>query len=231
MQSASESLGAQQIQTLAKIKDHDKRYLAMTYYLRAGNTASSRWSWTDEQIKAYEHSAEFAQAREEIKKIAAQFSSANPQHVLYTNTRARSLEEQLTRWQMVRSIDVAAEELHKGTLAELMQNAYSATPNEVSSKRFLAFLVAWRAPHTPTLAAPGLSLHGRGRAYDFQIRDLAGRTVAGTDTSTIRTVWDGQGWTEKLSNAVHTASKSFVGPLAAPREPWHYEYRPIGIEK
>jgi hypothetical protein len=74
--------------------------------------------------------------------------------------------------------------------------------------------------------APGLSLHGRGRAYDFQILDEAGRTVADTSTSTVAAVWEDHGWAEKLSQAVHSASNKFTGPLENPNEPWHYEYQP-----
>jgi hypothetical protein len=38
--------------------------------------------------------------------------------------------------------------------------------------------------------------------------------------------WDSAGWTEKLQEAVRRASTKFAGPLASPREPWHYDYRP-----
>jgi hypothetical protein len=226
MQTAAGSLGVQQVEMLAQINDSDKRHLAMTYYLRAGKTISSRWSWTNEQIKHYEKSAEFSAALTEIKRIAIAFSAANPRHVVFANTEVRSLEEQVRRWQIVRSIDVAAGQLRSAALRELAKDSYVANPDDASSKRFRDFLIAWRASPAPTLAAPGLSLHGRGRAFDFQILDLNGRTVAGTDTATIRANWDNPGWTKKLANAVHTTSKNFVGPLAAPREPWHYEYRP-----
>jgi hypothetical protein len=50
--------------------------------------------------------------------------------------------------------------------------------------------------------------------------------IAGPDSSSIGPVWDGQGWTKKLSTAVFAASNKFKGPLANPREPWHYDYVP-----
>jgi len=31
-----------------------------------------------------------------------------------------------------------------------------------------------------------------------------------------------QGWGERLDAAVRAASRQFIGPLASPREPWHY---------
>jgi hypothetical protein len=226
MQAAAESLPCEQLNALAKIKDVDRRYLAVPYYLGAGESLASRWSWTSSQIQEYEQSPEFKEALAEIEKISARFALDNPQYRLYANTRIRSLEEQLTRWQTVRSIGVAASQFRKAALRELAQEDFASPPNDESTKRFRHFLVTWRASPPPSLAAPGLSLHGQGRAYDFQIRDLQGRTIAGADTSTIRNIWDGAGWAEKLATAVHAASKHFVGPLATPREPWHYEYRP-----
>jgi hypothetical protein len=47
---------------------------------------------------------------------------------------------------------------------------------------------------------------------------IAGPTGAGR--------WDSEGWTEKVRAAVTRASMKFTGPLASPREPWHYDYRP-----
>jgi len=228
MQGASDSLAGEQRDALRQITDDAKRHLAMTYYLRAGDSIVERWSWTHARVEAYRRSAEFSEARAEIEKIAARFAAENPPYRLYTNTQVRSLEEQVARWQSVASIGVAANELRKAALAELSAETYTMLPSAASLQRFRQFLIAWRAPRPPTLAAPGMSLHGRGRAFDFQIRDEMGRTVAGTDTATIRTVWDAQGWAKKLSRTVHAASDRLAGPLAAPREPWHYEYRSVG---
>jgi hypothetical protein len=223
---ASTSLAIEQRQALAAIQDADRRRLALTFYLRAGAAIGARWSWTADRIRAYEQSAEFQAARLEIEKVSARFSADNPGYALHVNTRVRSLEEQLSQWQSVRSIGTAALELRTALLAELATPTYPKSPDAAANERFRKFLSNWRASNPPTLAAPGMSLHGRGRAYDFQIRDAKGRTIAGTDTSIIRSIWDGQGWTEKLSKAVHSASGKFVGPLASSREPWHYEYRP-----
>ena len=38
--------------------------------------------------------------------------------------------------------------------------------------------------------------------------------------------WDEAGWAAKLDAAVRAAGQRFVGPLASPREPWHYTYSP-----
>ena len=90
--------------------------------------------------------------------------------------------------------------------------------------RFADFLRAWRpVPAAAPLAAPGLSLHGRSRAIDFQIVQN-GRIIAPTEVAKVRSVWEGQGWASKLAAAMRDTR--FVGPLQSPNEPWHYEYAP-----
>jgi hypothetical protein len=226
MQTAAKSLAPAQREALAKIKNEDRRYLATTYYVRAGDSIATRWSWTRDQIATYEQSTEYQETLAEIEKISQRFAADNPKYQLYANVEVRSLEEQLARWQTVRSIGVVAREFRKVALAELAQEAYARPQSDESVNRFREFLVAWRASWPPTLAPPGLSLHGQGRAYDFRIQDLNGQTIAGADSSSIEKVWERKGWTKKLSVAVHAASDKFVGPLTIPREPWHYEYRP-----
>lgn len=75
---------------------------------------------------------------------------------------------------------------------------------------------------TPPLAVPGLSPHGQSRAFDFQVM-RGGELIAGPSGAGR---WDSEGWTEKVRAAVARASTKFKGPLASPREPWHYDYRP-----
>jgi hypothetical protein len=75
---------------------------------------------------------------------------------------------------------------------------------------------------TPTLAVPGLSPHGQSRAFDFQVM-RGSQLIAGPSSPSS---WDESGWTSKLQEAVRRASTKFSGPLASPREPWHYDYRP-----
>jgi hypothetical protein len=224
MQAASASLAIDQRNALKDIKDRDRRNLAMTYYLRAADTIVARWSWNQEKINTFEASPEFAETLVEINKVARRFAADNPPYKLYVNMQVRSLEQQVRRWQTVSSVGVAAKQLRQAALTHLMENPYPSSPTEHTVERFRNFLTTWRALPPPTLAAPGLSLHGQGRAYDFQIQDKNGRIVAGPDPSTIASVWNGRGWTEKLSRAVQAESDKFVGPLAF--EPWHYEYRP-----
>ena len=85
------------------------------------------------------------------------------------------------------------------------------------------FLSGHRPVPTPTIAAPGLSLHGQMRAIDFQVHQ-GGQVVAGSSTATIATDWVAAGWAAKLDTAVRAASDRFVGPQAIPPAPWHYTY-------
>jgi hypothetical protein len=231
MGAMSRFLAAEQNDALAKIDDVPRRHLAMTYYLRAGPSIASRWSWTTEQIAKYEKSPEYAAALAELEKISTQFAADNPGYVLHVNSRVRSLEEQVSLWQATDSVGKAASELNDAALKTLANDKYGDAPDAASIKRFRTFLDVWRPTTRLTLVAPGLSLHGRGRAYDFQIRDKDGRTVAEPVASTVQKVWTEGGWAEKLSLAVHTASDKFVGPLLSPPEPWHYEYKPTAPGK
>ena len=224
MRAASRSLAQVQSNALSEIKSDDRRNLAMTYYLRAGDSIESRWNWTRKRIETYERSTEYKDALAAIEAVAKQFAVENPGYRLHVHTEVRSLEEQLDRWAAVSSVGRAASELRTAALKQIATAKLSELPDENSTARFRKFLIEWRASYPPTLAAPGLSLHGRGRAYDFQIYDATDRPVAVTDAATVREVWDKRGWTEKLARAVRLAGAKFSGPLQAPREPWHYEY-------
>jgi hypothetical protein len=104
----------------------------------------------------------------------------------------------------------------------LAGSSYAETPTAADVQRFQGFLRGTATRVTPTLAVPGLSPHGQSRAFDFQVMRgsqlIAGPSGAGA--------WDVEGWTEKVRAAVTRASTKFAGPLASPREPWHYDYRP-----
>jgi hypothetical protein len=231
MEAASVMLATEQRNTLARIQDKPRRFLALTYYVRAGDSIAARWTWNAEQINAYEESDEYREMLAEVAKVTARFAAENPPYILYANTQVRSLEQQIKTWHSVHSIDAAARELQAAAVAECLRTGYPITPTRASKERFIEFLSSWRASSPPTLAAPGLSLHGRSRAFDFQILDANGQTIAGVNSATVATIWDGNGWTERLSRAVHAASEKFVGPLAAPREPWHYEFQPADANR
>jgi hypothetical protein len=219
---AASSLAPEQREALERVDTDARRLLALRGYLRAGSEAASRWAWSRERIESYERSPEHAAALAEIDKVRREFEGANPGYTLRVNTQVRSLDEQLKKWNENDSVARAGEELLQSAREELAGSSYAETPTAADAQRFERFLRGATTRATPTLAVPGLSPHGQSRAFDFQVMRgselVAGPSGAGQ--------WDSAGWTEKVRAAVTGASTKFSGPLASPREPWHYDYRP-----
>ena len=202
--------------TLPRIAGPERQLLAARAYLRNPDLAQ-RWSWNARQAADYARSPEYAQAMSELAKVQARFAADNPGHRLHVNVQLRTLDVQLQRWNDNASVG--------RTAAALRADAESACAT-ASPDAFVDWLRGWQPNPPPNLAAPGLSPHGQGRAYDFQV--YAGdRLVAGTDSSRIALDWRQGGWATRLADAVRAASPSFQGPLTAPDEPWHYAYVPI----
>jgi hypothetical protein len=209
-------------EAVQRVGDPPRQLLAVRGYLRAGQQLSSRWSWSAEEIRAYQASEEYRELLAEIATVRTRFEAQNPGYSLYANTAARSLDLQLRRWNSNASVGVIADRLQEAAVRELSGDAYPAHPDTKATLRFANFLRAWRpTPAAAPLAAPGLSLHGRSRAIDFQIVQN-GRIIAPTEVAKVRSVWERQGWERKLATAMRDTR--FVGPLQAPNEPWHYEY-------
>jgi hypothetical protein len=209
-------------EAVQRIDGQPRQLLAVRGYLRAEKQLHSRWSWSADEIRTYEASQEYRDLLAEIATVRARFEAANPGYSLYANTTARSLDLQLQRWNSNKSVGVIAERLHEAAVREL--SAYPAHPDAKATVRFADFLRAWRpVPSAAPLAAPGLSLHGRSRAIDFQIVQDE-RIIAPTEVAKVRSVWEGQGWASRLAAAMRDTR--FVGPLQSPNEPWHYEYEP-----
>jgi hypothetical protein len=210
-------------EALQRVGDPPRQLLAVRGYIRAGQQLTAHWSWSAQEIRAYEASEEYRELLAEIDAVRDRFEAQNPGYSLYANTTARSLDLQLQRWNSNRSVGVIAGRLQEAALRELA-DAYPAYPDAKATVRFANFLREWRpTPAAAPLAVPGLSLHGRSRAIDFQIVQN-GRIIAPTEVAKVRSVWEEQGWTRKLATAMHGAR--FVGPLQSPNEPWHYEYVP-----
>jgi hypothetical protein len=201
-----------------------RRLLAARSYLRAGDSLRARWSWSDAQIERFNNSSASRELAREIAAIVVEFEKRNPGYSLYVNQEVRSVETQLQRWNANRSVERIAGQLQHAAERHL-SSGYPDLPDSRALDRFGKFLAAWQPQSPSPLAAPGLSAHGRARAIDFAVRS-GDRIVAATDTSAVSKVWDGQGWTARLQAAVQAASSKFKGPLASPREPWHYEYSP-----
>jgi hypothetical protein len=177
-----------------------------------------RWSWTDAQIHAYEGSVEQRDLQQEVGRVRAAFVAANPGYEIWVNPQIRSLEVQLDHWNRSESIQSAGANL----LDELLVNLGAAEFAQASAAETCAAIGQFIRSHVPSpspaLAAPGLSPHGQMRPVDFQVHQ-AGRVIAGPSTAAI---WDAGGWADRVDDAVRKASRRFIGPLANPREPWHY---------
>lgn len=209
--------------TLDRIHGAARQLLALRSYLRARSSLAARWSWSETEIAAYKGSQQYRDMMAEIGKVTARFEQSNPGFTLYANSEVRSLDDQIGKWNSNATVGEIADQLLPAAREQLTQS--SKLSASARRARLHEFLLAWQ-PETPTpLAAPGLSLHGRGRALDFQVQQ-GNRIVAGTDITTIASVWVGQGWAQKLTAAIDTASSKFRGPLTLPNEPWHFEYQP-----
>lgn len=219
---AADGLAPEQREALGRVEGEARRLLALRGYLRAGRDAGSRWAWSRERIESYEKSAEYASALAEVEKVRRAFEAANPGYTLRVNTNVRSLDEQLSKWNEADSVARAGEELLARAREEVGGASYGEGAAEADVRRFEGFLRGAGTGVTPTLAVPGLSPHGQARAFDFQVM-RGTQLVAGPSGAS---AWDAAGWTAKLQEAVGRASTKFSGPLASPREPWHYDYRP-----
>jgi hypothetical protein len=209
--------------TLADIEGLPRRLLALRAYLRAGDSLRSRWSWTEAEIVAFRASPGYQQMLADVQRITREVEQIDPAVTLYSNTEVRSLGVQLERWNKHRTVGLLADELLKAA------RSISAASTATEGTTLRQLLLTWQPSVAVPLAAPGLSLHGRGRALDFQIRK-GDRIIAGTDVAAARKEWDASGWTEKLQRAVKRSGTPFRGPLRSPYEPWHYEYAPPAAE-
>jgi hypothetical protein len=222
VRAAASGLPTEQREALGRVEGEGRRLLALRGYLRAGAGAVARWAWSREHIESYEKSAEYAAALAEIERVRRAFEAANPGHTLRVNTQVRSLDEQLEKWNEADSVTRAGEELLERARSEVAASSYGEGAAAEDVRRFEDFLRGASTRVTPTLAVPGLSPHGQARAFDFQVM-RGGQLIAGPSSPS---AWDSAGWTAKLQEAVRAASAKFSGPLASPREPWHYDYRP-----
>lgn len=207
-------------EALLLIPDPGRRLLALRSYLRSGAKIADRWSWTEEEVKAFEGSPEQQALLAEIAAVDAHFQAANPGYQLYVHNTTRSLNEQITKWNANESVGAGGAEILAAYQAAFGESGATPDPAKLS-KWIMAFQPAKRA----NLAAPGMTLHGRASAIDFQIMK-DGKIYAGADTKKVESIWRAEGFDKKLKDSVTAAGPSFSGPLANPDEPWHYDYIP-----
>lgn len=211
--------------TLASIDGTGRRLLAARAYLTGSAQLAGRWSLSVAEAAAFEASPEKRALDAAIARVRCAFEAANPGFTLWVNPEFRSLDLQLERWNENDSVGRAGANL----LAAARGLLSSPDPGSVVTAAEVAALRSLLLEHQPlpvaTMAAPGLSPHGRLRAIDFQV-ESSGRIVAGTDSAAIASEWIAAGWKARLQAAIAAADAGFSGPLATPDEPWHYDFRP-----
>ncbi len=216
---ASVGLDPQAVDTLQRIRGANRRLLALRAYLRVGESLSARWSWSQDQLARYPSTPEGKVAAADLDAVIAAFAKANPGYELQVNRQPRSLEVQLAHWNENASVVAVAE-----SLAQYLDRRFADSPSPPAAELRDA-LVLWKPNSAAALAAPGLSAHGQGRAFDFAVA-RNGHIVAGLEAAPARSRWDDAGWSRKLRAAVVASGKPFAGPLQSPYEPWHYAYTP-----
>jgi hypothetical protein len=226
--SISAQLDPRVSETVVQLVGTGRQLLALRSYLRSAPHLAERWSWTQDQIEAFEGSPEQRELQQQIDRVRTAFVAANPGYELYVNSQVRSLDVQVEHWNSNESVKAAAEEILAAARVLILSPDFPANRPEQAREALKAFLSGHRPVPTPTIAAPGLSLHGQMRAIDFQVHQ-DGRVVAGPSTATIATDWVAAGWAAKLDAAVRAASANFVGPQASPPAPWHYTYVPAAV--
>ncbi len=210
-------------EALSQIPDPGRKLLALRSYVRYGAKIADRWSWTKEQIKAFEGSPEHQALLAEIAAVNKHFRAANPGYEIYVHGTVRSLDEQLASWNKNNSVRAGAEEILAAYKAAFGDDGLE--PAKIDVKRLEAWLRDFKPSKRASLAAPGLTLHGRASAIDFQVMK-DGRIYAGANSKQVESVWRAEGWDQKLKASMEAVGPSFSGPLADPDEPWHYDYAP-----
>ena len=217
---ASMGLDARAVAVLQQIDGADRRLLALRAYLRAGDSLPQRWSWSQQRLSEYATSTDGKEASADIDAVAAVFAASNPGFALRVNKQPRSLELQLANWNENATVAKVATSLVHSLGQQFGAAAVPPTPEALRRA-----LTEWTPSVAAPLAAPGLSAHGQGSAFDFQI-ERDGEIVAGLDFASARSQWDAAGWTQRLRAAVSASGRPFEGPLQSPYEPWHYTYTP-----
>lgn len=216
MDAVQEKLPEPARKALEKIPEPDRKLLALRSYLRSAKSLEARWSWTEAEIAAYQKSDQYVTAMAAVAAVVKAFEVKNPGYTLHVNTEVRSLEEQLAKWNSNASVKSASAGMDAAATKWLADNS------KAGADELRAFIVEWKPAGTSMLAAPGLTNHGRGEAFDFQVAQ-GQAVVAGAGGAA---EWNATGWNAKLQEAVRLSTMPFEGPLTDPNEPWHYDYDP-----
>ena len=219
------TLPGQVQQTLPKIQGLLLQVLALRRYLLLGNSVTEKWAWTEQQYTEFKLSYASVELRRSVEAVTAKFEGDNPGYTLGTAAKFRPLDRQIHNFCINTKVQAAAVLLGKAVLTEI--KSYADKIDDRAVGKFREFLRSYKfgEQDDPPIAAPGTSDHGRAQAIDFVIyKD--GKVIAGPSTAQIKSIWNGQGFTEKLNQAVRGSANLFKREhLKVPFEPWHYSMR------
>jgi hypothetical protein len=222
LEATSRTIDPRAAAALRHIDGPDRRLLALRSYLRSARQIEERWSWSRAELAAAEGSQAQARYVAAVAQVRCVFEARHPGYTLYANPEVRSLEVQLQAWNDNASVGRAAARMQADLARAVARPGFPRPGTPAGHDAFRALLVNYRPSPAPTLAAPGLSRHGRMQAIDFQVRRGA-RTVAAPRASTVASDWHAGGWSARLAEAISLADVGLTGPLRSPDEPWHYE--------
>ena len=98
-------------EALTQIPDPGRKLLALRSYVRYGAKIADRWSWTNEQVKAFKGSPEQQELLAEIAAVNRHLKAANPGYEIYVHGTVRTLDEQIASWNKNKSVGTGAEEI------------------------------------------------------------------------------------------------------------------------
>ena len=143
-------------QALKQIPDPGRKLLALRSYVRYGAKIADRWSWTEEQIKAFQGSPEQQALLADIAAVNEHFKAANPGYEIYVHGTVRSLDDQLASWNKNESVGRGAEEILAAYKTAFGEDGLE--PEKIDVKKLDAWLRGFMPSKRANLAAPGLTL-------------------------------------------------------------------------
>jgi len=223
---------------LADIKPDIRYMLAVRGYVRFHKRINKRWAMTESEVATFKKTPASAQIIKDIKSIKKTFRNnnknigegANKKSYTLRASGFRSLDQQIKKYNKNKNIGTVAIQLKRKLIKELnrkkdKKEVYPDTPDTRSIALFKTWLEKVHLSST-NLATPGLSDHGKIKAYDFIVMD-GSKKVTSISVKTAKKVWRGeQNWQKKLNEAIVKATGTrWKGPLKKPDEPWHYVYK------
>lgn len=199
--------------------------LAVGRYMRKGTAyVAANWTWSAEEISAYEHTPRAIEVKNAVAKVDSAFRTLAPGFSLSVRG-PRSLPEQVKKWTANTSIKNKSRAMVAYCLSRIGQ--LPDVPDVGSIQRFRSIIAGFDVTDLP-LAAPGLSDHGQMRAVDFQVHRVSDNSVVAIpEVAKIQSQWEATQFTSLLKSAVKQAGSQFEGPLMPPHgkyEPWHYRF-------